>query len=68
MKRLLTVHPASITIGLVFASGWIMMRAVNEDWRGYLVTAATVAVVLRAQLNPLWLLGAGAVAGMLGLV
>ena len=58
----------SITIGLVFASGWILMRAVNEDWRGYLVTAATVAVVLRAQLNPLWLLGVGAVAGMMGLL
>lgn len=57
-----------ITIGLVFASGWIMMRAVSEDWRGYLVTAATVAVVLRAPLNPLWLLAAGAAAGMLGLV
>jgi chromate transporter len=58
----------SITIGLVFASGWIMMQAVNEDWRGYLLTAATVVVVLRAPFNPLWLLGVGAVAGMLDLV
>jgi chromate transporter len=58
----------SITIGLVFASGWILMRAVNEDWRGYVLTAVTVVVVLRAPLNPLWLLAAGAAAGMLGLV
>jgi chromate transporter len=57
-----------ITIGLILASGWILMTAVNEDWRGYLLTAVTVAVVLRTSLNPLWLLGAGAVAGMVGMV
>ena len=57
-----------ITIGLVFASGWIMMGATSEDWRGYLVTATTVVIVLRASFNPLWLLGAGAAAGMLGLL
>ena len=57
-----------ITIGLVFASGWIMMGATSEDWRGYLVTALTVVIVLRASFNPLWLLGAGAAAGMLGLI
>lgn len=57
-----------ITIGLMFASGWILVPAVNEDWRGHVLTAVTVALVLRTSLNPLWLLGAGAVAGMLGLV
>jgi chromate transporter len=57
-----------ITIGLMFASATILMRAVNHDWRGYLLTLLTVAVVLRKQLNPLWLLAAGALAGMLGLV
>ena len=57
-----------ITIGLIFASGWILMTAVNDDWRGYVLTAATVAAVLRTSVNPLWLLGVGAAAGMLGLV
>jgi chromate transporter len=57
-----------ITIGLMFASATILMRAVNHDWRGYLITLLTVAVVLRKPLNPLWLLAAGALAGMLGLV
>jgi hypothetical protein len=41
---------------------------VNHDWRGYAITLLTVAVVLRKPLNPLWLLGAGALAGILGLV
>jgi chromate transporter len=57
-----------ITIGLVFASASILMRAVNHDWRGYLLTLFTVAVVLRKPWNPLWLLAAGALAGMAGLV
>lgn len=57
-----------ITIGLIFASGWILMAGVNNDWRGYLLTFLTLVFVLRTSTNPLWLLGAGAVAGMMGLV
>ena len=59
---------APITLGLVFASATILMRAVNHDWRGYLLTLLTVAMVLRKSWNPLWLLAAGALAGILGLV
>jgi chromate transporter len=55
-----------ITIGLMLASGWILMGAVNHDWRGYLITLLTIALVLRKPWNPLWLLTA--LAGMLGLV
>jgi chromate transporter len=57
-----------MTIGLMFASATILMRAVNHDWRGYLLTLFTVMMVLRKPLNPLWLLAAGALAGMLGVV
>ena len=57
-----------ITIGLMFSGASILARAVNHDWRGYAITLLTVAVVLRKPLNPLWLLGAGAVAGILGIV
>jgi chromate transporter len=52
----------------MFASATILMRAVNHDWRAYLLTLVTVALVLRTSLNPLWLLVAGALAGMVGLV
>jgi chromate transporter len=57
-----------ITIGLMLASATILMRAVTHDWRGYVMTLLTVAVVLRKPWNPLWLLAAGALAGMVGLV
>lgn len=57
-----------ITIGLMFASATILMRAVNHDWRAYLITLLTVAIVLCKSWNPLWLLAAGALAGIAGLV
>jgi chromate transporter len=57
-----------ITIGLMLASATILMRAVNHDWRGYVMTLLTVAVVLRKRWNPLWLLAAGALAGIVGVV
>ena len=57
-----------LTIGLVFASGWILLPAVNHDWRSYVLTAVTVGLVLRTPLNPVWVLAIGAVAGMMGLV
>ena len=57
-----------ITLGLMLASGWILMRAVNHDWRGYLLTLLTVGLVLRTPWNPLWLIAAGALVGMAGLV
>jgi chromate transporter len=59
---------APITIGLMFASATILIRAVNHDWRGYLLTLLTVTVVLRKSWNPLWLLAGGALAGILGVV
>src|SRR5207253_1174238 len=46
----------------------LMTRAVNHDWRVYLITLVTVALVLRTSWNPLWLLAVGALAGMVGLV
>ena len=57
-----------ITIGLMFASATILMRAVNHEWRGYLITLLTAALVLRKSWNPLWLLAAGALAGVAGIV
>jgi chromate transporter len=57
-----------ITIGLLLATVWILLPAVNEDWRGYVLTALTVLLVLRTSLNPIWLLAAGAAAGLTGIV
>jgi hypothetical protein len=57
-----------VTIGLMFAGATVLMRAVNDDWQGYLATLATAALVLRKPWNPLWLFGVGALAGILGVI
>jgi chromate transporter len=68
IARAIRLGLTPITIGLMFASATILMRAVNHDWRGYLMTLLTAALVLRKPWNPLWLFAAGALAGILGLV
>jgi len=57
-----------LTIGLMFAGATVLMRAVNHDWRGYLTTLVTAAVVVRVTCNPLWLLAAGALLGIAGVI
>jgi chromate transporter len=57
-----------ITIGLMLASGWVLARAVNHAGCGYLLTLGTVVLVLRTRVHPLWLIAAGALAGVAGLV
>jgi len=57
-----------ITLGLMLASATILLRAVNHEWRGYLLSLATVAFVLWKPWNPLWLLAVGALAGIVGIV
>lgn len=57
-----------LTIGLIIAGGWVLAQVAGNGWRGLVVTAAAVALLLRTRLSPLWLLGAGGVLGGLGLL
>jgi len=57
-----------IAIGLTLASGWILAQSADNDWRGALLTLATVALMLRTRLNPVWLILTGAIAGMSGII
>ena len=41
-----------IAIGLTLSSGWIIAQSSDHDWRGTLLTLATVALMLRTRLNP----------------
>lgn len=58
-----------VVIGLVLATGWILASAhdtPSEDWPLYLLTLATVAIVLTTRIHLLWLLAAGALLGWFG--
>lgn len=57
-----------LAIGLTLSSGWVLAYSADNDWRGALLTLLTVALVLRTRLNPMWLILAGAVAGMTGML
>lgn len=62
---------APIVIALLIATGWILAAAQGnplEHWRPWLLTLVTALLVWRTRLHMLWLLGAGALMGALGLV
>lgn len=57
-----------IAIGLTLSSGWILARSSDHSWPAVALTLLTVALVLRTRLNPMWLILAGAIAGMSGIL
>jgi chromate transporter len=59
---------APVTIGLVLASCWVLTTTINHDVPGYFLTALTIALVLKSKINPLWMIAAGALIGVVGLV
>lgn len=54
-----------IAIGLVLSSSLVMARAADHDALGFIATAATAAVVIFTSINPIFSLGAFAVAAAL---
>jgi chromate transporter len=62
---------APIVIALLIATGWVLTSAHDNprtDWPLWLLTFVTALLVWRTRIHLLWLLGAGALLGALGLV
>jgi chromate transporter len=59
---------APVVIGLIGASGFLLAKGADADWRGAAVTAASAALIWRTRLNPLWILCGAAILGVAGLV
>lgn len=59
---------APVALGFMLAGCLLLLTGAAQDWRGYVLAIVALGVALRTQLNPLWLLGAGAVLGIAGLV
>ncbi|MEN9316490.1 MAG: chromate transporter subunit, partial [Pseudomonadota bacterium] len=55
---------APITIGLLLATGWLLLAPHADRPALLAVSAATVALTLAARLNPLWMLAGGALVGV----
>lgn len=65
--RAFTAGMAPITIALLVSTGWLLSAPARE-WHSWLLSAAAALVVWRTRLHLLWLIGAGALLGALGLV
>ena len=59
---------APITVGLMFASAFLLVKSADEGVAAYCATALTAVVMLATRINPLWLIAVGAVAGYAGLI
>jgi len=68
LGRALREGLAPITIGLILASGWVLVNSADHEWRGYALTGITVLAFMCTRWNPLWLVAAGAAAGIAGIV
>jgi chromate transporter len=53
----------AVTAGLTLAGGYVLTQAAAHHWGGYVLTAATVALLHWTRFNPLWLIGLGAALG-----
>ena len=52
-----------VTVGLVFAGGYVLATPEGIDWRNALIAAVSATVLCTTRLNPLWILSGGAIAG-----
>jgi hypothetical protein len=58
--RAFTAGMPPITVGLLLATGWILLEPTRGQWPALLLVAGTLWVMLRTKWSPLWPLGAGA--------
>jgi chromate transporter len=64
-RRILQAAILPITAGLVLSAGIFLVRAADTEYLFAAVTLLAVALTLRTNIHPLWLLGGGALAGLL---
>ena len=58
-----------ISVGLVFATGWILLRGSGSwDFRSAILALLATAILFRTKINPVWVIAAGAAAGACGFV
>jgi len=59
---------APVTVGLIAASGVLVASANKSHLMALLLTAACALISWRTKFHPLWMIAAGAVAGIAGIV
>jgi chromate transporter len=64
--RAFTAAMAPLTLGLLLATGWVLLEPTRAHWGATVLVAITLAIMLRTRLSPLWPIALGAVVGALG--
>ena len=67
-RRVVQLGVAPLTVGLMLSSGYLLTRSADDSLAAYALTGATVVALMVTRINPLWLIGAGALIGLAGLV
>jgi chromate transporter len=57
---------APVAIGLLLATGAVLLRPVAASPTAWLLVAGTLGLMLRTKLNPMWAIAAGALVGAAG--
>jgi chromate transporter len=65
--RAFTAGLAPLTLGLLLSTGWILTAPDRQHGVALALVAGTVVLSVRGKLSPMWLIAAGAVAGVLAL-
>ena len=58
----------AVTIGLIASAGILLVRAASVSIMAGALSAVTAVLLITTKIHPLWLLGAGAVLGAVGLI
>jgi len=58
---------APLTLGLLLSTGWILSEPARDSIGAVILVAVTVLLTVKTRVSPMWLIGLGAMAGMLGL-
>ena len=59
---------APVSLGLLFSSGFTVVRSADQSLVAYAISAVTVVLLLRTKVSPLLVMAAAGVLGALGLV
>jgi chromate transporter len=62
---------APIVSALLIVAGWLMINThdlLTQNWKIFTITAVSTIVAWRTKLHFLWMLGGGALLGLLGLI
>jgi chromate transporter len=68
VQRILRSGLAPVSVALMLSSSWVLANTVDQDWRAALITLLSAVVLFTTRVHPLWLIAAGAMAGIAGLV